>query len=102
MIGAGGPGTQGANHSGTERHYGKYRGSVADNQDPRNQGRIKAKVPEILGQVESGWALPSAPYAGDKTGVVTVPPVGAGVWLEFEAGEAARPPWTGFSWPSAN
>src|SRR5260370_42019878 len=91
MGGPGGPAAQGANHSGTARHYGKYRGSVADNQDPRKQGRIKAKVPEILGDVESGWALPCAPYAGDKTGVFTVPPVGAGVWLEFEAGDVTPP-----------
>ena len=59
--------------SGTARHYGKYRGTVIDNNDPRKQGRIKAQVPEILGDVDSGWALPCAPYAGDKTGVYTVP-----------------------------
>src|SRR5260370_31131632 len=100
MGGPGGPAAQGANHSGTARHYGKYRGSVADNQDPRNQGRIKAKVPEILGTVESGWALPCGPEAGDKTGVFTVLPVGAGVWLEFEAGDVSRPIWTGCWWQS--
>src|SRR5260370_35593109 len=91
MIGTGGPATQGANHSGTARHYGKYRGSVADNQDPRNQGRIKAKVPDSLGQVESGWALPCAPYAGDKPGVVKVPPAGSGDWLRVETRDECRP-----------
>jgi uncharacterized protein involved in type VI secretion and phage assembly len=80
------------------RHYGKYRGTVSDNQDPNNQGRIKANVPEILGEVESGWALPCAPYAGDKTGVYTVPPVGSGVWVEFEAGDVSRPIWVGCWW----
>src|SRR5204862_2003047 len=73
----------------TGRHYGKYRGTVSDNQDPLNQGRIKANVPEILGEVDSGWALPCVPYAGDKTGVYTVPPVGAGVWVEFQAGDVS-------------
>jgi uncharacterized protein involved in type VI secretion and phage assembly len=80
------------------RHYGKYRGTVSDNQDPSNQGRIKVNVPEILGEVDSGWALPCAPYAGDKTGVYTVPPVGAGVWVEFEAGDVSRPIWVGCWW----
>jgi uncharacterized protein involved in type VI secretion and phage assembly len=82
------------------RHYGKYRGTVSDNQDPRDQGRIRAKVPEILADVDTGWALPCAPYAGDQTGVYTVPPVGAGVWIEFEAGEVSRPIWSGCWWPS--
>ena len=82
------------------RHYGKYRGTVADNKDPRNQGRIKVKVPEILGDVESGWALPCAPYAGDKTGIHAVPAVDAGVWIEFEAGDVSRPIWVGCWWKS--
>ena len=74
----GAPGTKGGGQ-GTAKHYGKYRGTVVDNQDPRKQGRIKVKVPEILGDVDSGWALPCAPYAGDKTGAYAVPSVGAGV-----------------------
>lgn len=82
----------------TARHYGKYRGTVTDNKDPRNQGRIKVQVPEILGEVDSGWALPCAPYAGDKSGVYTVPPVAAGVWVEFEAGDVSRPIWVGCWW----
>ena len=85
---------------GTARHYGKYRGTVTDNQDPRNQGRSRSRCPEILGDVDSGWALPCAPYAGDKTGVYTVPPVGAGVWVEFEAGDVSRPIWVGCWWGS--
>jgi uncharacterized protein involved in type VI secretion and phage assembly len=80
------------------RHYGKYRGLVTDNQDPRALGRIKARVPEVLGTVDSGWALPCAPYSGDKTGVFTVPAPGAGVWIEFEAGDVSRPIWSGCWW----
>jgi uncharacterized protein involved in type VI secretion and phage assembly len=82
------------------RHYGKYRGTVADNNDPRKQGRVKAQVPEVLGTTDSGWALPCAPYAGDQTGMLTVPPVGAGIWVEFEAGDPSRPIWTGCWWGS--
>jgi uncharacterized protein involved in type VI secretion and phage assembly len=80
-------------------HYGKYRGIVTDNQDPRSQGRIKARVPEVLGEVETGWALPCAPYAGDASGIYAVPVADAGVWVEFEAGDPSRPLWSGCWWP---
>lgn len=81
-----------------EQHFGKHRGTVTDNADPLHRGRIRAKVPEILQDVDSGWALPAAPYAGDGVGVWTIPPVGAGVWIEFEAGDVSRPIWTGCWW----
>lgn len=78
--------------------FGKYRGLVADNQDPRHLGRLKARVPEVLGDVETGWALPAAPYAGDGVGVYTVPARDAGVWIEFESGDVSRPIWSGCWW----
>lgn len=81
-----------------QRFFGKYRGTVTDNEDPNNQGRIRARVPELLGDVETGWALPSLPYAGDQEGFFTVPPPGAGVWIEFEAGLVSRPLWCGCWW----
>lgn len=93
------PGKDGQ-RGGAGRHYGKYRGTVTDNKDTRKQGRIKLKIPEILGDTESGWALPCAPYAGEKSGMYTVPPAGAGVWVEFEAGDVSRPIWVGCWWAS--
>jgi uncharacterized protein involved in type VI secretion and phage assembly len=42
--------------------------------------------------------LPCTPYAGDGVGQYNIPPVGAGVWIEFEAGDPARPVWTGSWW----
>jgi hypothetical protein len=78
--------------------FGKYRGIVSDNQDPKNLGRIRAKVPEALHDVESGWALPSLPYSGNGSGFFRVPAKGAGVWIEFEAGDVSRPIWTGCWW----
>ncbi|HEX4719376.1 MAG TPA: phage baseplate assembly protein V [Thermoleophilaceae bacterium] len=83
-----------------ERFYGKYRGEVVDVNDPENQGRIRSKVPEVLGTEESGWALPAAPYAGPGVGTFMIPPVGAAVWMEFEAGLVSRPIYAGCIWGS--
>jgi hypothetical protein len=88
-----GPSTQHA-----DRFYGKYRGTVADNNDPQSQGRIQAKVPAVLNDVQSGWAYPCAPYVGSGSGLYAIPPVGAGVWIEFEAGDPSRPIWSGGWW----
>jgi hypothetical protein len=82
----------------TDRFYGKYRGLVAINVDPLSLGRLKAMVPEVLGEIPSSWALPCAPYAGTGAGFFAVPPIGAGVWIEFEAGDVSRPVWTGCWW----
>jgi uncharacterized protein involved in type VI secretion and phage assembly len=80
------------------RFYGKYRGIVKDNQDPDNLGRIRAQVPEVMQDVITPWALPCAPYAGPNQGLYAIPPVDAGVWIEFEAGDPSRPIWSGTWW----
>ena len=80
------------------RFYGKYRGLVVDNNDPQQLGRLKAHVPEVLGNVNSGWALPCAPYAGNGSGQFTIPEPDTGVWIEFEAGDPSRPIWSGCWW----
>jgi uncharacterized protein involved in type VI secretion and phage assembly len=81
-----------------ERHLGKYRGTVVDNNDPSNLGRIKVSVPDVLRDENSGWAMPAAPYAGDGVGVWTIPPNRAGVWVEFEGGDTSLPIWSGGWW----
>jgi uncharacterized protein involved in type VI secretion and phage assembly len=83
------------------RYYGKYRGFVTDNQDPDNLGRIKAKVPGLLKDEETGWALPCVPYGGaSEQGFFAIPDVNAGVWIEFEGGNLAYPIWVGTWWSS--
>jgi len=77
--------------------WGKYRGLVTDIQDPLNTGRIRAKV-DVLGDKESGWAMPCAPFGGDQTGFFALPKVGAGVWIEFERGDPDYPVWVGCWW----
>ncbi len=85
------------------RHYGKYRGVVTDNQDPSAIGRIKAQVPEVFGDtLSTPWATPCAPYAGPGVGFHAIPPVGAGVWIEFEAGDPSRPIWCGGWWGTSD
>ena len=81
------------------KHYGKYRGTVTNNADPMAIGRLQATVPEVLGTTQSGWSLPCLPAAGPHTGVFSVPPVGAAVWIEFEGGDISRPIWSGGYWP---
>jgi hypothetical protein len=80
------------------RFFGKYRGRVVDNNDPQQLGRLKAHVPEVLSEEDSGWALPCVPYAGNGSGQYTVPEPGTGVWIEFEAGDPSRPIWSGCWW----
>ena len=75
--------------------YGKYRGIVTDIQDPLMIGRIKATVPDVMGDQESGWAMPCAPFGGKKMGFFALPTVGAGVWMEFEHGDPDYPIWVG-------
>jgi len=81
-----------------KRVYGKYRGIVLNNVDPLNLGRIQANVAEVLGEVPTGWATACAPYAGIGAGFFSLPPPGAGVWIEFEAGDVSRPVWSGCYW----
>jgi len=82
------------------RFYGKYRGLVVDNHDPESLGRLTLRVPSVLGpEVVTGWALPCVPYGGDRNqGFLCIPEPGAGVWVEFEAGDLEFPIWVGTFW----
>ena len=81
--------------------YGKYRGTVINNLDPLLIGRIQAIVPDVSGLLPSSWAMPCVPVAGINMGVFTVPPIGAGVWMEFERGDPDYPIWVGGYWGSS-
>jgi hypothetical protein len=85
--------------------YGKYRGTVVNNLDPLQRGRLMVLVPDVLGMVPSTWAEACAPLAGPTgppMGVYLVPPVGAGVWVEFEQGDPDYPIWVGCRWGAAS
>lgn len=86
------------------QYFGKYRGTVVNNIDPEMRGRLLLNVPDVLGMVPSSWAEPCVPLAGPTgppMGVYMVPPIGAGVWVEFEQGDPDYPVWVGCRWGSA-
>jgi uncharacterized protein involved in type VI secretion and phage assembly len=85
------------------RFLGKFRGTVTQNVDPMMRGRLLCMVPDVLGSVPSSWAEPCVPLAGPTgppMGVFLVPPIGAGVWVEFEQGDPGKPVWVGCRWGS--
>lgn len=87
-------------YSSIEPFFGKYEGVVTDTEDPLTVGRLRARVPEVFGEeVETGWALPCAPFGGGKDrGMLMTPEVGDTVWIEFAAGDISRPIWSGVFW----
>ena len=87
-----------------KKWWGKYKGTVVQNADPEFRGRIMCTVPTVLGLTPSSWCEACAPLAGPTgppMGVYMVPPIGAGVWIEFEQGDPDYPIWVGGYWGSA-
>ena len=90
-----------SNSNATQNFLGKYRGTVLNNVDPETRGRLMLSIPDVLGVVPSTWAEPCTPLAGPTgppMGVYMVPPIGAGVWVEFEHGDPNYPIWVGCRW----
>ena len=83
------------------KYFGKYRGTVVNNVDPMQIGRIQAIVPDVSNVLPTSWAMPCVPVAGLQMGEFTVPPIGSGVWMEFEQGNPDFPIWTGCFWGMA-
>lgn len=76
-------------------YYGKYRGTVINNVDPLQIGRVMAIVPDVTGLAPGTWCNPCFPVAGMQMGIWAVPMIGAGVYVEFEQGNPDYPIWTG-------
>jgi hypothetical protein len=84
-----------------KKYIGKYRATVILNTDPEQRGRLQLMIPAVLGPIPSTWAEPCVPLAGPTgppMGVYMVPPIGAGVWVEFEQGDPDKPVWVGCRW----
>jgi len=82
-----------------DRFPGKYAAIVIDNADPKNIARLKLQVPEVLRDETTGWCVPCSPYAGPGVGLVTVPPLGSVVFVEWPGGDPTRIGiWSGGLW----
>ncbi|RAP78306.1 phage baseplate assembly protein V [Paenibacillus montanisoli] len=82
----------------TPRFYGKYRGTVINNVDPEQRGRLMVQVTGVTNVMPSTWAMPCLPLAGTQMGIHVVPPIGSGVWVEYEQGDIDYPIWSGCWW----
>lgn len=101
---------------------GIYRGVCTNNTDPGGLYRIRLLIPQVLGEVESAWALPCVPpgwangllnnhtFTDNDTGTGAggsavetlphslkrlVPNIGEATWVMFESGDAEKPVWLG-------
>ena len=84
-----------------QRYFGKYRATVVNNVDPMQTGRIQVMVPDVSSVVPSSWAMPCVPVSGIQMGFFSLPPIGSGVWVEFEQGDPDYPIWVGGYWGTA-
>jgi Type VI secretion system/phage-baseplate injector OB domain len=80
-----------------KRYYGKYRGTVINPVDPMLRGRVQALI-TLGGAPLPLWCEACTPYAGPGCGLYAIPPMGAGVWVEFEEGDPNKPIWNGCWW----
>jgi uncharacterized protein involved in type VI secretion and phage assembly len=81
--------------SNGQKYFGKYRGTVLNNVDPLQIGRLMVQVPDVSSLLPSSWAMPCFPISGKQMGAYMIPQIGAGVWVEFEQGNPDYPIWSG-------
>ena len=85
-----------------------YRGTVVDNNDPLNLGRVRVRVPQIYGSEQQRdsdiytptYAIPWATSAimsgaGNNTGSFLIPNIGDTVFITFENGDSRLPMYFG-------
>ncbi len=83
------------------KFYGKYRGTVLNNIDPMQMGRLQIQAPDVASLIPTSWAMPCFPLSGKQMGIWGIPQIGAGVWVEFEQGNPDYPIWSGCWFGSA-
>ena len=84
-------------------YYSEYDGVCTNNEDPKQQGRIKVQVPQIGGNAPLGdWAWPKPLWGGRDSGSFMPPDVGDPVLVTFRNGNPSYPRYQGGSWPNVN
>lgn len=87
--------------SESRKFLGKYRGTVLNNVDPMQAGRLMVQVADVTSLLPGSWAMPCVPIAGIQSGMMALPVIGSSVWVEFEHGDPDYPIWVGCFWGSA-
>jgi len=83
----------------TWKTSGFYRGTVVDNADPRQYGRVRVNVCGLFEGIDTQylpWAVPAMPFsfgggAGSGAGCFCVPEVSTIVWVFFEGEDYNQP-----------
>ena len=63
--------------SAINQYFGKYRGTVINNIDNMQIGRIQVMVPDVSALIPSSWAMPCMPIAGKQMGTYVAKMKGA-------------------------
>ena len=66
-------------------------GTISDNNDPNNQGRVKVSLPWLSDDYVTDWARIAQLGAGPDTGALFLPENGDEVLVAFEFGDIRRP-----------
>lgn len=87
-----------AGQAGQKQQTGLVIGIVTNNDDPKDQGRVKVKFPWLSDQHESDWARVASPGAGKSRGLAWIPEVNDEVLVGFEMGDMNHPFVIGGLW----
>jgi uncharacterized protein involved in type VI secretion and phage assembly len=74
-----------------KRYYGVVVGIIADNVDPKEQGRVQVRFPWYDNQTVTDWCRVVYPYAGPSYGFIAVPEKKSECLVGFEFGDMRRP-----------
>lgn len=84
------------------RFYGKFRGWVTSTERAATTGQLGVRVPLGGDNAVEANAEACVPYAGESNGFYAIPPVGAGVWVEFVEGDPDLGAiWSGCWWTAS-
>lgn len=81
-----------------KKQTGLVIGLVTNNEDPKDQGRVKVKFPWLSDKHESDWARVVSTGGGPQRGVMWIPEVNDEVLIGFEQGDMHHPYVIGGLW----